>query len=185
MAFCPPEPIPIYLAPMREQMLRLAGRIGDGVVLSAGVTASHTVKSLGWVAEGARAAGRDPAILRAAGYLLTSVSADGRKAVEAVREKLAFLLRNKFLNENIRSSGIPINQEAIVAAVARRDLDEATRLVPDDAVEAFAVAGTPRHCRERLESYVQSGLSELILFIAGGVEDKSLALSLATEFSRS
>ena len=38
LAFKPSAPIPIYIAAMGPDMLRLAGRIGDGVVLSAGLS---------------------------------------------------------------------------------------------------------------------------------------------------
>ena len=46
MMFTPPKPIPIYLAPMKEQMLQLAGKIGDGVVLSAGLSVESVRRSL-------------------------------------------------------------------------------------------------------------------------------------------
>ena len=38
MAFTPRSAIPLYIAAMGPQMLNLAGRIGDGVVLSAGLS---------------------------------------------------------------------------------------------------------------------------------------------------
>lgn len=183
MGFRPPQPIPIYVAAMGPDMLRLTGRIGDGVVLSAGLSVDSVKRSLALTAEGAAKAGRDPASIRKAGYLYACVSEDGRDAVEALREKLAFLMRNRFLAENIASSGIPIDQEAIIAAVARRDLATAARLVPDEAVEAFAVGGTPRRCLDRLQRYLEAGLEEPVLSIVGGPEQKRLGLTLVREFS--
>ncbi len=183
LAFRPPEPISIYIAAMGPDMLRLTGRLADGVVLSAGLSTDFVGQSLSLVAEGANKAGRDPGSLRKAGYLHFAVSEDGKDAVEAVRGKLAFLLRNKFLAENIAASGIPIDQGAIIAAVTRRDMAEATRLVPDEAVEAFAVAGRPRHCLDRLQAYVEAGLEEPVLSIPGEPEERALALKLVREFS--
>ncbi len=183
LAFQPPEPIPIYIAAMGPDMLRLTGRLADGVVLSAGLSTGFVKHSLSLVAEAARKAGRDPGSLRKAGYLHFAVSENGSDAIEAVRGKLAFLFRNKFLAENIAASGIPIDQEAIIAAVARRDLAAATRLVPDEAVEAFAVAGTPRRCLDRLQAFVEAGLEEPVLSILGESEDRALALKLVREFS--
>ncbi len=181
LGFVPPAPIPIYVAAIREQMLRLAGRAGDGVVLSAGLTPAYTAASLALVAEGARAAGRDPGAVRAAAYFLVAVSPEGREAIEACRAKLAFLLRNKYLADNIRQSGLPVDQEAIIAAVARRDLAAAQRLVSDDAVEAFTVAGTPRACRERLGAYLAAGVREPVLSVTGSPAHRSLALDMARE----
>jgi 5,10-methylenetetrahydromethanopterin reductase len=182
MAFRPPEPVPVYLAPIREGMLRLAGRAADGVVLSSGITVEYTVRSLALVAEGAKEAGRDPASVQPASYLMTSVSREKNTAYAAVRTKLAFLLRNKYLEENIRASGITFDQGAIIRAVARRDLEEASRLVPDEAIEAFTVSGAPRDCLDRMEAYRKAGLDELVLVMTGAPGDRKLALTLIKEF---
>jgi 5,10-methylenetetrahydromethanopterin reductase len=183
LAFRPPAPIPIYLAPMKEQMLRLSGRIGDGVVLSAGLSPGFVAHSLALAAAGAREAGRPPDALRKAGYLFFLVSHDERQAVETVRQRLAFVFRNRYLDENLAHSGIPIDQPAIIAAISRRDLDAAARLVPDEAVETFAVCGSPARCRARLEAFVAAGLDEPVLVMAGRPEDRALGLQLIREFA--
>ena len=183
MAFAQPRPIPVYIAAMGPRMLALAGRIGDGIVLSAGLSAAHAARSLAVVREGAERAGRDPAALRCASYLYFAASKGGSAHVELLRGKLAFLLRNRFLGENARLSGIPIDQEAIIEAVARRDMDTATRLVPDEAVEAFAVGGTPNECRDRLQAYLDAGVDEPVLCILGGPEERALALALVREMT--
>ena len=183
MGFRPSSSIPIYIAAMGADMLRLSGRMADGVVLSAGLSVGFARHSLSIAAEGARQAGRDPAQVRKAGYLHFAVSEDGKVAMELLREKLAFLLRNKFLAQNIAFTGIPIDQEAIIDAVARRDMAAASRLVPDEAVEAFTVGGTPRQCRERLQAYMDAGLEEPVLSILGRAQDKILALGILRELS--
>ena len=183
MAFAPPGPIPIYVAATRERMLRLTGRIADGVVLSGGLTLAHVRYSLGQVAEGARAAGRDPGALRNAAFLYFAVSADGREAVDHLRGRLAFLFRNRTMADNIRSSGLPIDHEAIIAAVARRDMETARRLVPDEAVDAFAVGGTPANCRDRLAAYLKTGVTEPAIQIRGSPEGRELALDVLREFA--
>jgi 5,10-methylenetetrahydromethanopterin reductase len=183
MAFRPGVPIPIYVAAMGPDMLRLAGRLADGVVLSAGLSADFVKRSLALCREGAEKAGRDPGALRKAGYLYFAVSRNGEDAFQALREKLAFLFRNKFLSENIKQSGIPIDQEAIIAAVARRDLAAAARLVPDEAVEAFTVGGAPKECVERFRAFVDAGLEEVVLALVGRPEEKGLALEMVRELA--
>src|SRR2546430_1688473 len=46
LAFQPKAPIPIYIAAIGPDMLRLAGRIGDGVVLSAGLSVQSVQQSI-------------------------------------------------------------------------------------------------------------------------------------------
>ena len=44
-------------------------------------------------------------------------------------------MRNKFLAENIASSGVKVDQDAVIAAMAARDFEKAQSLIPDDVVE--------------------------------------------------
>jgi len=183
MMFKPSVPIPIYLAPMKEQMLRLAGRIADGVVLSAGLSPEFARHSLSIAAAGAVEKGRDPASLRKAAYIYFLASDDTKRVRETLRQKLAFLMRNRFLDDNIGHSGIKIDQEAIIAAVAKRDMEAAAKLVPDEAIDRFAVGGTPRQCRDGLERYIEAGIEEPVLLMAGLPEDREAAFAVIREFN--
>ena len=183
MMFKPPQPIPVYLAPMKEQMLRFAGREADGVVLSAGLSAEYARVSLALVAAGARAADRDPAGVHAAAYIFFVASKDERDAMAKSRRKLAFVLRNRYIDDAVAHSGIPIDQEAIIAAIARRDLDAAAALVPEEAVEAFAVWGNRRRCAQRLQQYVDAGVREPVLFLTGEASDRPESLAVIAEFA--
>jgi len=181
LGFTPAQPLVIYIAAMGEQMLALTGRVADGIVLSAGLSPAYCKTSLERVDAGALKADRDPANLRRAAYLYFAVSDDGSTAVEIIRGKLAFLLRNRALKENIELTGIPIDQEKIIDATSRRAFDEAASLVSDDAVEAFSVCGTPRACRERLEAFLAAGITEPVLIVQGEGRERELALSFLQE----
>ena len=91
-------------------------------------------------------------------------------------------MRNKFLAANVKASGIAVDQDAVIAAIARRDIAGATALVPDDAVEAFGIAGTPQHCSRRLRDFIDAGIDEPVLGILGSAEDCLLALDVVREF---
>lgn len=182
MMFKPAGPIPIYLAPMREQMLRLAGRLADGVVLSAGISAGYARHSLAIAAKGAEEAGRRSGEVLTAGCLFFMASREPKRAVEEVRRKLAFVLRNRFLDESLAFTGIPVDQAAIIAAISERDLEGAARLVPDDAVDAFAVAGSVRACCDKLQAFADAGIGELVLLVAGEREDREEGLKVIAEF---
>ena len=182
LAFKPSAPIPIYVAAIGPDMLRLAGHIGDGVVLSAGLSTATVRQSIALCVQGAAKDSRDMAAFRRAGYLFFGASRDAKEAVDAVRQKLAFVMRNKFLGANIKASGIPVDQEAVIAAIARRDIAGAAALVPEEAVEAFGIAGTPAHCTKRLRDFIDAGLNEPVLGLLGSTENCVLALDVMREF---
>jgi 5,10-methylenetetrahydromethanopterin reductase len=170
LAFAPPKPIPIYLAPMKEQMLRLSGKIADGVVLSAGLSSAFVSHSLSFVDdERARSAEQRPFVK--ASYVYFLATRDPRRGISTLRMKLAFLMRNRYIDDNIAHSGLPIDQAAIMDAIARRDFDEAARLVPEEAVEAFAIAGTVAECERKIAAFAGAGLDEIVLIMAGEPED--------------
>jgi 5,10-methylenetetrahydromethanopterin reductase len=178
LAFQQGTRIPIFIASTGPQMLHLAGEIGDGVVLSSGLTLAATRRCLDLAQAGAQRAGRDAATMRRVGFINLAIAEDGRSAKAAVLRKLAFLFRSRGHAENIRSSGLDIDHAAIMAANARRDLDAAVALLPEAAASAFAVAGTPKECRERLQDYLSAGLDEPIIEISGSGEARRLALEL-------
>ena len=181
MAFVPPAPIPVFVASTGPQVLRLAGRIADGVLFSGGLSLAYVRRCAALAADGVAQAGRDPARLRRAGFVYFSCSEDGTRAVETNREKLAFLFRNRAQAANIASVDIPIDHEAIIECVRRRDLAAAARMVPDEAVRRFSVAGTPRDCRKGLEAYIEAGIDEPVIEVFGSDEEKRLALQVIRE----
>ena len=175
--------IPIYVASTGPQVLKLAGQIGDGILLSAGMTLANCRRCLDMVDAGAIADGRDPSAVRKAGFINFQVSNDGPAAKAALLRKLAYLFRSKGHAENIKSSGLDIDHEGIIAALSRRDLDAATRLLPLEAADVFGVAGTPKECRDRLEAYLSIGLSEPIIEIGGNPEERRLGLDVVRELA--
>ena len=183
MEFAKGLDVPLYIASTGPQMLALAGGLGDGILLSAGLTLASCRHCLDLAEAGARARGRDPAALGKAGFINFNVSTDGASAKAALLRKIAFLFRSRGHAENIRSSGLDIDHEAIIAALARRDLDGAARLLPAAAATAFGVAGTPQECRDLLENYLAVGMTEPIIEISGGREEKQLALAVVRELA--
>lgn len=177
LAFTPPVPLVTYIAAMGEQMLRLTGRIADGVALSAGLSPAFCKASLERMDEGAVQAGRDPATIRRAAYIYCAVSEDPAVARDIVRPKLAFLLRNRKLSENLELTGVPVDQDAIIAAISRRDMETAAALVPDEAVDAYAIAGTPRECHDKLDEFLAVGIDEPVLMVQGEDAERGLALA--------
>ncbi|HEY2758098.1 MAG TPA: LLM class flavin-dependent oxidoreductase [Pseudolabrys sp.] len=175
--------VPIYVASTGPKVMQLAGQIGDGILLSAGLTHAYTRRCLEAVEAGAREAGRDPNSVRKAGFINLNISKDGPAARAALLRKLAFLFRSRGHSENIKSSELDIDHQAIIEALSRRDLDGATRLLPEAAATTFGVAGTPAECRQQLEAYLAIGLTEPIIEVTGSKEERQLALDLIRELA--
>ena len=183
LAFKPPKPIPIFVASTGPQVLKLAGRIGDGVLFSGGLSLEFTKRCVGYADEGVREAGRKKDEVRKAGFVYFACSKDGRTAIESNRRKIAFLFRSKAQGENIKSVGMGIDHEAIIETVRKRDLEKAAQMIPYEAVQRFTVAGTPKECRDGLQAYIDAGVDEPVIEVSGSAEEQQLALDVIREFT--
>ena len=130
--------IPVYVTCLEPKMARRAGATSASLQLSAGFSPAFAGACVEAFEGGASGAGIDASGRPRACFAYFGT--DERESFEGVRRKLAYLFRNRLMAENIRLSGLPIDQPAIIECIARRDLEAATKLVPDAAVEAFAVA---------------------------------------------
>jgi 5,10-methylenetetrahydromethanopterin reductase len=175
---------PVYIASTGPQMLKLAGEISDGVLLSAGLTLASSKRCLELASAGAQAKDRDPATLRKCSFINFNVARDGATARTAILRKLAFLFRNRGHADNIKSSNLDIDHQGIMAAHARHDFDGAVKLLPPEAANVFGVAGTPDECRARLEEYLSMGLDEPVIEVSGNAEERKLALDVVREIAR-
>jgi 5,10-methylenetetrahydromethanopterin reductase len=184
MAFEQGRQYPIYIASTGPQMLKLAGEISDGALLSAGLTLASTRRCLELASAGAQAKNRDPATLRKCSFINFNVSRDGATAKAAILRKLAFLFRSRGHADNIKTSNLDIDHQGIMAAQARHDFDGAVKLLPPEAANAFGVAGTPDECRARLEEYLSMGLDEPVIEVSGNAEERKLALDVVREIAR-
>lgn len=181
MGFVPPAPIPIYMTAVKPGMLRLAGEIGDGVLLSAGCAPGYIARCAEEIKKGAERVGRSE--VDVAGFITTSVSDNAREAIEASKVFLAYIFRNKHHAENIRMGGGTVDQDRLAEAIARRDWEAAKRLVSDEVVFAHSASGTPSQCLGRLEHFVRGGLNLPILLPMGNQEARKRVVELARELS--
>ena len=183
LAFTPPQEIPIIVASTGPQVLGLAGRIGDGVLYSGGLSLASVRKCAAYAEAGLEKAGRDSSGFRKAGFVYFACSEDGKTAIESNKRKIAFLFRNSAQADNIASVDVPIDHESIMELVRQRKIEEAAQLIPDEAVPQFTVAGTPAQCREQLQAYIDAGVDEPVIEVSGSDEEKRLALDVIREFT--
>lgn len=155
--------IPIVIAASRPNMLKLAGRQTDGVLISAATSPPFVKACL------EQAAPKAGAAFHRSGIVYTRVG-----PIDSVRRPIGFVLRGAHHAENIRLGGASLDQAALGAAYATENWAEVDRLVSDDVVRRHAACGTPAEVKMKLEEYRGIGLDEVIL---GGMDDAS---SIAT-----
>ncbi len=155
----PPEPVPILVAALREGMLRLAGREGDGAIvnwLSADdvATVAPIVRR---AAEGADAPDGAPPEIVARIFVAPSDDADkvrgmGRFAIAAYLNVPVYAAFHAWLGRGDRLGDMwRLWKEG--------DRKGALAAIPHEVVDELIVWGKPEQCREHIERYLDSGVS--------------------------
>lgn len=144
--------IPIVLAASRPNMLKLAGRATDGVLISAATSPPFVKACLD------QAQARHKACI-----VYTKLG-----PTDSIRRPIGFVLRGAHHAENIRLGGARLDQQALATAYAAENWGEVDRLVSDDVVRRHAACGTPAEVKAKLAEYAAIGLDEVIL---GGLDD--------------
>jgi len=144
--------IPIVLAASRPNMLRLAGRQADGVLISAATSPPFVKACLDQAGAGHKSC-----------IVYTRLG-----AIDTVRRPIGFVLRGAHHADNIRLGGASLDQQALAAAYATENWGEVDRLVSDDVVRRHAACGTAAEVRARLDEYRAIGLDAVVL---GGLDD--------------
>ncbi len=141
--------VPIYHAALGPANCRVVARLADGWL-------PHLVPydDLGTafepIAEHARAAGRDPAAITVAPYVIAAVDDDPTVARDAVRRHVAYYVGSGAGYRRAVAARFPEAAETIPGAWAAGERDRAAGSVTDEMVDALSVAGTPEAARERL-----------------------------------
>ena len=141
-------------------MLRTCGEITDGTILT-WTTLSGAQNAAKVVAEGARAAGRDPSEVAIADLITTVVSTDGPADLEGIRKATGFYAGFfPRYNRALAQNGFPDEAAAIRKAFleGKRGLDLES-LVPDSMLRSLAIIGAPDECKERIQAYRDAGVT--------------------------
>jgi probable F420-dependent oxidoreductase len=146
------ESIPIYLAGVREGMIRTAAEVADGLL-------GHAIYSLPWVREtvlpsvarGLAEAGRRRAEFHLCLTVCCAVGKDAAAARRAAAATIAFYATVKTYEPLF--AAFPQEYRRIQEADRREDRAAMAEAVSAEMIEAFAVAGTPDEARKQLAAY--------------------------------
>lgn len=149
--FPPPQAaLPILLGVKGPRALAMAGEIADGVVCSILSSPAHVRR--------VRATTRRPArAFPVAAYIPTLIDANGARARRQIRAFLARYLAFLHGQSILKDAGLDerVTQPIRDAVLSGRP---AADLVPDAAVGAVSLAGTPAECRAALAGWADAGL---------------------------
>ena len=154
----PDEPVPIYVAASGPLAAKLAGRVGDGFIVTSGKDPALYEELSGAMEEGARAAGRDPAgIVR---MIEIKVSYD--HDLDFARHACEYWAPLALSPEQKRDVEDPVELERLADAdpgIAQRRF-----IVSDDADEVV----------ERIRPYVELGFDQLVFHAPGDDQQRFL-----------
>lgn len=147
------QPVPIFLAALGPQMLRLAAGAADGVVLFA--TSEEGVRL-------ARAAVPNKELVA---RLIVVPGGDAAQVHPFAQWMLAPYIAAPGYNPWIARQGFEEEAEAIARLWNSGDRTGAREAVSERLIEALVLYGDPARIKERLESFYEAGLSTPILML--------------------
>ena len=171
----PPHPPRILVAALREQMLRLAGRESDGVVLN-WLSPDDTARVVPLVLDGNPAADVVARLFVVAGQ-------DRETARGLARRMVTAYLNTGVYAEYQRWLGRGPALEAMWAAWQAGDRRGALAAVPDSVIDELFIIGTPAEIRSGVEDYVRAGITIPVLAVLAPDADgmRKLALELGQD----
>lgn len=151
-----PEVIPpIFVGGMREKSLRLAGRVGDGTILTAMSSPAYVRWAWEQIHAGMAEAGRSRQHVVV--YVDVKVNPDGTAARAAARQALAERL--PWVDAQVNALGIGAEVEAFIQTHGEEGL---AKNMPDAWVDEFAAAGTPEQAAGAVRRLADAGADTIV-----------------------
>ncbi len=148
---------PLLVGALRQGMLKLAGRVGDGAILN--WLSAEDVKT---VAPYVHAGGDDKEIVA---RLFVIPIADRAKARAIARRAIAAYLTVPVYAAFHEWLGRSEQLEGLWSHWKSGDRKAALEAIPDEIVDALVIHGSPEECREHIERYRESGIDTPVLAI--------------------
>jgi 5,10-methylenetetrahydromethanopterin reductase len=165
LAYPVPGKVPVYIGASAPKILKLAGRIADGVIMLVGTDPIFIEAGLRTIEEGAREAGRTLADIDVVLWTPTSILDDRSAARDVVRAHVARIVIRPLPAE------LPPEEMAQIRRI-RESYDYYQHMVnvaghgsqvPDSLVDHFALAGTPDECAAQLARIASTGVNQVAI----------------------
>jgi probable F420-dependent oxidoreductase len=153
---------PIYVAALREQMIRLGAELGDGIITN--YIAPYDTPRIATIAKDAAAkAGKDPDGVDIACRIFCILTEDRQVAQMIGRYIVSGYLTTPFYYAFHEWLGRGDALSPMMKAWQAGERQQAVGLVPEDIVDDIFVFGTPAACKEKIRDYVAQGITTPVL----------------------
>jgi probable F420-dependent oxidoreductase len=158
----PVEPPPIYVAALREQMIRLGASLGDGIITNY-ISPGDTPRIAKIAKDAAAKAGKDPEAVDVAARIFCILTEDRQTAQMIGRFIVSGYLTTPFYYAFHEWLGRGEALAPMMKAWQAGERQQAVGLVPEDVVDDLFVFGTPAACKEKVRDYVAQGITTPVL----------------------
>lgn len=157
--------LPVYTAGLTKGAAELAGEVSDGLMPYLCPPAYlSTLK--GYVADGAKKAGRDVSEIDITSGIPSFISEDESAAINAAKKGLSGYARFPFYQRLIKNIGFGEVVDQI------KNGSDPAEVFTDELIDAIALAGSPSKCKEKLQEHFDAGV-DLAIIVPGPVGKQS------------
>ena len=179
-----PEPPPkIFVAALREQMLRLAGELGDGAITNY-ISPDDAPRIAKIARDAAAGAGKNGDDFDVACRIFVIWTEDRQLAQMMGRFMVSGYLTTPFYYAFHEWLGRGEMLAPMMKAWQARDRQEAVALVPEKVVDDIFVFGSPDECKDKIEAYRNNGISTPVINIIPTARDRETQAQQSLEAFR-
>jgi alkanesulfonate monooxygenase SsuD/methylene tetrahydromethanopterin reductase-like flavin-dependent oxidoreductase (luciferase family) len=141
-------PVPVLLGALGPQMVRVAGKYADGVLLN-WANEERVTQARETIASAARSISRDPGEVIVGGYIRISVDEDEERARRAIAEQTIKFWRMGHYRVQWEKLGFEGASETVQRHLGAGDAKAAAESLPDEFLESVAAWGPPAKAARR------------------------------------
>lgn len=147
--------IPIWVAALREKLLRVGVEIADGVIGHPMWSSNWAVTEMGPVIDDALAqSGRQRSELEVSVWPWMAINDDRKQAIDDARGSVAFYASTSVYESFFEAHGFLAEARACQAEIKQGvDVQSLKKHVPDEMVETFAACGPMDEVAEKIEPF--------------------------------
>jgi alkanesulfonate monooxygenase SsuD/methylene tetrahydromethanopterin reductase-like flavin-dependent oxidoreductase (luciferase family) len=161
-----PSNISILLGASGDKMLKLAGKIADGVILNSIGTEQYFKYAISVLSNSARETNRDTKSFEIASSVILSVADKHENAIDAARHDVLFYVLYPELDPVIEKTPYVQKVAEIRKANSKGESREALSLISDDIVEDLSISGTRKECRNKIRKLYDYGITLPIIRVS-------------------
>jgi probable F420-dependent oxidoreductase len=176
-------PPKVFVAALREQMLRLAGELGDGAITNY-ISPDDAPRIAGIAREAAAAAGKNGDGFDVACRIFVIWTEDRQQAQMMGRFMVSGYLTTPFYYAFHEWLGRGEVLAPMMKAWQAGERQEAVSLVPEQVVDDIFVFGSPDECKDKIEAYRNNGISTPVINIIPTARDRETQAKQSLEAFR-